>query len=297
MKKFQVIADSTSDLEKKFRDEYDIDYCKMIFTMDNNDYEADLDWPVIKPDEYYQSMRNGKRSTTSIPNREEIETKFRKYLDKGLDVFYMGCSTKLSSSRNFAETISKDLMLEYPNRKIICYDSLRSCYGQGMMAIDCAKYANEGMDINEAYEIIKKNTLNYQTYCIVGSLEWLKKAGRVKASTAFFGNMIGIKPIICGDAKGNNYAFEKVVGRRKSLDRVIEIITERIENASEQTIYIEQANCKEDAEYIKEKIIELVKPKEINISDLGPIIGASTGPDTICVSFYGKEVTIYDGQE
>ena len=44
MKKFQVITDSTSDLEKKFRDEYDIEYLKMVFTIDNKDYDADLDW-------------------------------------------------------------------------------------------------------------------------------------------------------------------------------------------------------------------------------------------------------------
>ena len=296
MKTFQVITDSTSDLIKKDRDQYGIDYFKMIFTIEDTDYEADLDWTKLSPDEYYTLMRNGKRSITSLPLNTEFDTKFRKYLDEGLDVLFITCSSKLSGTCDHAKQLADELSKEYPNRKILVLDSLRSNYAEGMIAIKAAQMANDGLDVSSVYDELSKELLKYQVHAIVGSLEWLKKAGRVKASTAFFGGMLQIKPIICSDAKGNNFAYEKVMGRKKSIERLIQIVCERVEDPKNATIYVEHANCADDANYFVSRIKELVNPKEIHLSNVGPIIGATVGPDTITCSFYGKEVDFYDGQ-
>ncbi|MBP5343108.1 DegV family protein [bacterium] len=294
MKKFQVITDSTSDLELSFREKFDIDYYKMTFNIDDTEYEADLDWGKISPDEYYKLMRNGKRSTTSLIKQEEFETKTKKYLDQGLDVLYIACSSKLSGSKDFAEKLLKEFVNEYENRKVVCFDSLRSNYAEGLIAIDAAKLANEGKTIDEALEILKKDLLKYQVQAIVGSLEWLKKAGRVKASKAFFGTLLQVKPVICSDAHGNNYAYESVIGRKKSIARLIDIIVERFENPKDNILFIEHADSLEDAKYIANEIENRCHPLEINISNVGPIIGATVGPDTITISFKGKEVTIFN---
>lgn len=292
MKKFQVLTDSTSDVEKKYRDEYDFDYLKMVFRLKDREYDADVDWNEISAHDYYDSMRNGNRFITGLVKTEEFETKFKKYLDMGLDILYIACSSKLSGSLNNGKAIAKDLLEKYPGRKIICIDSLRSTYGQGQIAIAAAKLALEGLDIEQANKIIEDTKLNYQTYATVGSLEWLKKAGRVKASTAFFGNLFGVKPIIVGDALGNNYAYKKVKGRKASLDDIISTVKERIVNPNEATVYVEHADCIKDCQYVVDTIKETVNPKEIIIGNVGPIIGATTGPDTILVSFYGEKVTI-----
>ena len=297
MKKFQVITDSTSDLTKQSREQYDVDYFKMIFTIDDKDYDADLDWAALSPDEYYQMMRNGKRSITSLPSNTEFDTKFKKYLEQGLDVLFVTCSSKLSGTCDHARQLASEFEKAYPGRRVLILDSLRSNYAEGMIAMKAASLANEGKDVQEVYDLMSKELLKYQVHAIVGSLEWLKKAGRVKASTAFFGNMIGIKPIICSDAKGNNFAYEKVVGRKKSIERLIQIVAERVEDAPNATIYVEHANCIDDANYFVSRIKEIVKPKEVLLSNVGPIIGATVGPDTITCSFYGKEVDFYDGQE
>ena len=294
MKKFQVITDSTSDLEKKFRDEYEIDYFQMSFSIDNVEYKANLDWEKMSPLEYYTMMRNGKRSITSFPSQEEFEGKMRKYLEEGTDILYIACSTKLSGSRNNAEKVALELLKEYPDRRIECFDSLRSNYSEGLMAIDAAKLALDGKTMDEVLEYLNANVLKYQVHAIVGSLEWLKKAGRVKASKAFFGTLMQVKPVICSDAHGNNYAYEKVFGRKKSIERLLDIITERFDDPENHMICIEHADCIEEANYVKEQLEERCHPMAINISDVGPIIGATVGPDTITVSFYGKEVTIFD---
>ena len=292
MKSVQIFTDSTSDVVKKFREENELDYVRMVFTFAGKNYDADLDWADITPAEYYGMMRQGQRAITGQVQSQEIQTKFEAALEKGLDVLYIACSSKLSQSVNMAKTFSEELAKKYPDRKIVCYDSLRSNYAEGYMAIKAAEFANEGKTLDETVEWLEENKLKFQTYATVGSLEWLKKAGRVKASTAFFGNLIGVKPIILGDANGNNYSFKKIKGRKKSLDELVSIIVSRIENPEEATLFIEHADCEQDANYIANQVMAKIKVKNINISVLGPIIGATTGPDTITVNFYGEKVTL-----
>lgn len=288
MKKFQVIADSTCDVEKELREEVELDYVKMLFTQEGIEYEADLDWGRIDPHTYYESMTKGNRSTTGLATFGEFQTQFRKYLEQGLDILYISCSSKLSGTINNARLVASELLKEFPERRIECFDSLRSNYSQGIMAMDAAKMALEGKELDEVLSYLEKNRLNYQVHATVDTLHFLKLSGRVKASTAFFGDLFGVKPIIVSDAKGNNYAYKKVKGRKNSLNELINIIKTRMIDPENSTLFIEHADKIEDAEYIANSLKDFVK--EIHISYVGPIIGATIGPGAITCSFYGKQV-------
>lgn len=290
MKKFQVIADSTCDVEKVFRDEVELDYVKMVFNIKGVEYMADLDWQEITPQEYYELMRQGNRSLTGLAATGEIEEKFKKYLEQDLDILYISCSSKLSGTVNNARLVAQELKELYPERRIVCFDSLRSNYAQGIMALDAAKMALAGKELDEVISYLEANCLNYQVHGTVGTLHYLKLCGRVKASAAFFGNLLGVKPLIVSDINGNNFAHKKVKGRKTSLDELINIIKAEIINPSEATLYIEHADCLVDAQYMADKLNGFVN--KINISYVGPIIGASIGPDAITCSFYGNKVVL-----
>lgn len=292
MKSFQVITDSTSDVEALYRNEYGLDYVRMVFSINGKEYMADLDWNELSSEEYYELMRKGNRATTGLVNALEFSEKFEKYLSQGLDVLYISCSSKLSGSLNNGKIVAAELADKYPNNKVVCFDSLRSNYAQGMMALDACALANQGKSIDSVVKELSINRLKYQTYATVDSLEWLRKAGRVKASSAFFGNLFGVKPIIVGDAIGNNYAFKKIRGRKQSLDILCQMVVDRLENKENATVFIEHADCIEDALYLKDLILKKVNPKNINISSVGPIIGATVGPNSITVNFYGDKVSI-----
>ena len=293
MKRFQVLTDSTADLEKSVRDRFGIDYIQMTFNTGGVTYDADCDWQKLSASDFYGSMRKGTVYKTTQIKGDECEAKFKKYLDEGLDVLYVACSSKLSSSVNFASNIAKEVLADekYQGRKIICFDTLRATAGEGLIAIMAAELAEE-MGIDEAFAILDEKKLKFNEFCTVGSLVWLKKAGRVKASAAFFGNLFGVKPIIIADAKGNNYAYKKEKGRKNSLDSIVESAKERIENVSDAIVFVEHADCMKECEYVVNRIKTEIDPKEIIITNVGPIIGATVGPDTILINFYGQEVTI-----
>ena len=127
----------------------------------------------------------------------------------------------------------------------------------------------------------------------VSSLVYLKRAGRVSALSAFFGETLGIKPIIIADANGNNFAIEKVKGRNASLKRIADRVASSYIDVPYQNVFISHADCPDDAQLLKNLICQkLGKQIDINIGYVGSCIGATVGPGMIGVYFYGKEVTV-----
>ena len=291
MKNFVIIADSTADLDANLREKYDIDYVRMNYVIDGVEYPASLDWENHSSHEFYDLMRNGKRIMTTQVTREEYTEKFKSYLDKGQDVLYISCSSALSGSINLAVVIAKELETEYPDRKVVCVDSLCSSLGQGYMLIRASQLREEGKTLEETASYIEENKLKFNQFGTVEDLNYLKRAGRVKASSAFFGNMFGIKPIIISDRKGQNYATEKVKGSANAKAKIAERMAEIVDD-EKKCLFISHADCLEEAEKLRDKILEVIPFENVIIGTIGPIVGSCVGPGTIISFCYGKEVTI-----
>ena len=288
MSTFDIITDSTSDLSLELREKYGIDYCKMEFSSEDKNYKASLDWDEISSKEFYDSMRKGKRyKTVQVPVITFAE-KFKEHLEKGNDILYIACSSGLSGSINSANNIAQEMRSSYPGRKIVCIDSLISGLGQGSMTIKAAQMRDEGKSLEETAKWIEDNKLFFNQYGTVESLEYLKAAGRVTASSAFFGNLFSVKPILISDLEGHNLAVKKVKGRKSSFDELASMTAKYIENPLEQTIYIGHADDEAAANAVSDKIKELIPGATTSLYVIGPIVGASVGPGTIIVFYYGK---------
>lgn len=287
MADFVILADSTADLSKELREQYDIDYVFMGFSDGSREYKASLDWEEIAPADFYAAMKNGTRFTTVQVPMTEFDAKFRSYLEKGMDILYIGCSSALSGSVASSYVIRDKLMTEYPGRSIYCVDSLHSGMGQGTMAIKAAKMRDEGMSIGEIYAWLDLNRHKFNLCATTAELAYLKRSGRIKASSAFFGDIFAVKPIIISDAEGQNVGIRKVKGRKSSLKEIADYTAAHIENPSEQTICIGHAECEADAVTVKEYLKEALGDVKIELNVIGPIVGASVGPGTVIVYYYG----------
>ena len=186
MASFHVLTDSTSDLPIELRQQYEINYFPMEFSTGDKNYIASLDWLQIGSHEFYESMRNGvkyKTAQVSIKTYSEI---LREHLSMGKDVIYIACSSALSSSVKTAYVVRDELRTEFPDRKVIIIDSLISGMAQGLLAIECAKMRDQGKSIDEVETWIEDHKLFYNQCSTTESLSYLKEAGRVTASSAFF---------------------------------------------------------------------------------------------------------------
>ena len=295
MSNFVILADSTCDLSKELREQYGIEYVAMNYIVDDEEYVASLDWESHSSKDFYDLMRKGKRiTTTQVPQNVYSDT-FRSILEQGKDVVYISCSSALSSSVNTAKVVAGQLKEEYPNNTVYCIDSLISSLGQAHIAIMASSMRSEGKTAKETAEVIEASKLCVNQYGTVGSLEYLRRSGRVKASKAFFGDLFGVKPIILSDRIGQNYAFKKVKGQANSRREISNLIKEAA-NGNYDTLYISHADCIEDAELLKAEILNIAPFKEVVMGIIGPIVGASVGPGTIIAFCFGNEVTI-EGRE
>ena len=294
MGKYAIITDSACDLSKAYRKENNIDYAKTTYSYEENgklhELAADLDWESISCKDFYDVLRRGIRIFTAQVTAQEYLDVFLPHLQKGEDILYVACSSGLSASLKAAQLLAEnELKEQFPDRKIIVVDTLRAGMAQGsivMLAVDLMK---QGKSIEENAAILEQEKTSYKEVGIPESLSYLRRAGRVKASAAFFGNIISLKPILVFDEKGSNIAVEKAIGKKKAFNRMAEMIRDDIVDPENQEIYLMNADCNnEDVEYFKNAILKQVKVKDIVVETLGPVIGASSGPGTIIVNYKGK---------
>lgn len=292
MNKVKVITDSCADMVREEREKYDMDYAKMSIMWSGEEKPASSDWDIYSVKELYDAMRSGVRITTMQVSPAEFERVFGLYLDQGYDIVYVSCSSALSGSYNTGLAVAKQLEEKYPGQKIYCVDPRNSCGGEAIVAIEAAKLAAQGLDGAAVAEKATALADKSMQFCTVGELTYLKRAGRVKASTAFFGNLFGIKPILISNKKGENEAVKKVKGRKNSLDALVDMLKNSLTDeypVSEQTVMIAHADCIEDAKYLEAQVKEKISPKDTYIYAIGPIIGASAGPDTVALYAFGNQ--------
>lgn len=296
MSTFAILVDSTADMGMDLLEKYNIDYAPMNYTMDDREYPALLDWSVHSAKEFYDFMRNGiVIKTTQVPV-PVFEEKFEKYLKEGKDVIYISCSSALSGSYKTALPIAEQMMAKYPGRTVKCVDSLISSLGQADLAIVASAERAKGKGAAEVAEYLTSIRLTRHQYATVDDLEYLRRCGRVSATSAFFGNFFGIHPLIISDAIGQNYAIRKIKGAKNVIPELVQEVVKNTVSPETQTLYISHADNEAQANALRDAILKEAVFKDSYISTIGPIVGASVGPGTVSCYVIGKEVTVRGGE-
>lgn len=293
MKPFVIVTDSCGDMPKELRERFDVEYVPMHYAVDGKDYFASLDWEDLSFSDFYDLMRNGKRIITAQVKETTFVSAFEKWINEGKDILYLACSSALSASVGAAIRVKESLLAKYPDAKIECVDSLNSCSGLALLCIRASELRSEGKTIEEIANWVIENRKTVNQECTVDNLKYLRQAGRVSAASAFFGGLLSVKPIIISDVNGNNAAIEKVKGRKGSIDRIVERFKSRYRTLPYQKIFIVHADCLDEALVLKERIYEVIPDKDVEfiVNYIGPTVGASVGPGTMGVYFFGEEVT------
>ena len=140
MRQVKIITDSCADLNAEQLERYGIAFARMSTSCDGAESVATLMWTEQEAHEHYNKMRDGKRIITAQVSVEEFRRIFEEYLQQGMDIVYIGCSSKQSGSVNTGHLIAQKLMEQYEGSTILCIDSLNASMGEGMLAIEATKY-------------------------------------------------------------------------------------------------------------------------------------------------------------
>ena len=285
---FEIVTDSCCNLLEDMIEDFGIHILPLTFMVDGEDevYQSYLKGERTDLKQFYTMMREGKVFKTSFPNLAESEALFRELLGSGRDVLYIAFSSGLSGTYQALSLMAAHLQEEFPERKIHVVDSLAASGGQGLLVWYAVQHARAGESIDQVRDWLEENKLHLAHWFTVDDLMFLFRGGRVSKTAAWAGTLLNIKPVLHVDDEGHLIPMEKVRGRKKSLNALIDHMEKSANKpVSDQMVFITHGDCIEDAEYVAAKIKERFGVKEVLINYVDPVIGAHSGPGTMALFF------------
>lgn len=287
MSNYTIMADSACDITPEKLNKWNVKYIELSVRFEGEETTY-LNYS-LNSKEFYDKMRDGKVAKTSAINIDTFKTAFSKELEQGNDVLYLGFTSSLSGTYNASRIAAEELREDFPDRKIVTVDTLCASAGYGLLLYLTVEEKNKGADIYEAAQFAEDNKMNICHWFTVDDLVYLKRGGRISAATALVGGLLGIKPVLHMDDKGHLVNVSKVRGRKAAINAMADKIGELADKENVGTVFISHGDCIDDAKMLENILVEKYGIVVGIIADIGPVIGAHSGPGTLALFFKGRE--------
>lgn len=289
MNEYVIVTDSSADLDAAMVREMEIEVLPLSFTVKGKTYHDYPDSSELDPKEFYRLLREGEAATTAAVNVGEYTAMLEPYLEAGKDVLVLAFSSGLSATYQSSRMAVEELAEKYPDRKIFTVDTLCASLGQGLLIWHAAGQRKAGKSIEEVRDWTEANKLHLCHWFTVDDLHFLKRGGRVSAATAVLGTMLSIKPVMHVDDEGHLINVAKARGRAASLTALADHMVETAILPKEQMVFISHGDCLEDAKKVGEDVKKRLGVKDVYYNNVGPVIGAHSGPGTVALFFLGSK--------
>lgn len=285
MNNFVIITDSSCDLPLSVADNMGVAVIPLEINMEGDIRLND----EIDIKEFYEYLRQKHGAKTSAVNMDRFIEAFEPYVAEGKDLLYIGFSSGLSATFMAGKNAAEELSEKYPERKVIAVDSLCASLGQGLLVKLAVDKKNSGATIEEVAAYVDETKWNLAHWFTVDDLFFLKRGGRISATTAVLGTVLQFKPVLHVDNEGHLINMTKVRGRNASISALLDKMKETAIDPASQTIYISHGDCYDDAKKLADMITAEYGITDILINEIGPVIGAHSGPGTLALFFLAKE--------
>ena len=284
---YVIATDSTCDIPKQMLRGMQVYSRDMTYYVNDVAYGKD-EANHLEFHRFYDAMRTGARTSTSMINEQTAREFLTELIATGKNVLYLSFASALSGTCDNFKRVADELNAANAN-KVHVVDSKCASGGEGLFVTLVAQKRDSGATFDEACEYAEKVRDNVIHYFVVEDLKYLARGGRLGKGSAFFGNMLNIKPVLHVDEEGRLIPIKKVIGRKKSLSMLVEKMEEKY-NKSSDIVYITHGDCYEDAKFVADAVAAKfgVHPQ---ILPLSYVIGSHSGPGTVALFFTGDSRT------
>ena len=289
MSDFVIVTDSSADLPADLVRELGVEVLPLSFTICGKTYRNYPDGREMDLLSFYQMLRAGEMATTSAVNVAEYTQAVEPILQEGKDVLILAFSSGLSSTYQASVLAAGELREKYPDRKIYTVDTLCASLGQGLLVYLAAQEQRKGKSIEEVRDWAEETKLHLCHQFTVDDLHFLKRGGRISATTAVVGSMLQIKPVLHVDNEGHLINIGKARGRQASLKALVDKMEKTVTEEGRKTVFISHGDCRKDAVTVADMVRERFGTQDIRINYVGPVIGAHSGPGTLALFYLGTE--------
>ncbi|MCD8018791.1 MAG: DegV family protein [Clostridiales bacterium] len=287
---YEIFVDMSLDIDENIAAEMGIRYVPMEYGLGDEMLKATGPESDEKMHYFYESMRNNVSTRTTQITPYQYEETFAPSIKDGKDVLYIALSSGLSKTYESALLAAGELKEQYEGAQIEVVDSFGATGGMGLLAESAAKNRAAGMTLAENAAWLRAHVHNVNHWFMVEDLVYLKRGGRISATTAIVGSVLNIKPILKIDAKGELGSVANKRGSKQAMRYLIDCYKERFDPQYGNVVYICCADCKDTAAKLKEMVLQVNPEADVRITMLCPVIGAHTGPGMLSLIFYGKEM-------
>jgi DegV family protein with EDD domain len=281
MSKIAIVTDSTAYIPKEIGADFIFHVAPLQLIWGDEQFRDGVD---IQPDEFYERLQTAEiMPSTSQVTPGTFKEIYKDLSSQGYEIFSIHISSKLSGTIDSA--IQAKEMLELQNIEI--FDSFTTGMALGFQVLTVARAVANGASLKECVKIAQKARENSGVLLTVKTLEFLHRGGRIGGAQAFLGTMLKLKPIL--EVRGGKIEpAGKARTMNKAVEKMINILFEKIDHKSPVRLAIQHANARVEAENLQSKVINAlgnVEIAEIMISDVSPVIGTHIGPGVVGISF------------
>ena len=283
-----IFTDATADFSEEMM--VDLPRVRVVPMTVSVDDDAFLYGPKgnLSARQFYGMQRQGKFASTSQINEAAYRAAFEDALREGRDVLYLGFSSGMSGTLNAARLCMETLRPMYPQRRLISVDTLCASVGEGFLVREAARMQYAGMGIEELAAWVGENRLKVCHWFTVDTLEHLRHGGRISPAAAAVGSMLSIKPLLHVDREGRLQVVKKPRGRRRAIAEQVACIKGGWTPEVSPLLVIGHGDDDEGARMLREAVLRQLPQADVHIADIGPIIGAHTGPGMLALIYWGN---------
>ncbi len=289
MSSFAIVTDTGCDMPAALAKKLNITAVPLKVIIAGKSIDSTLSPLDIGNQSFYDLLRNNVDVKTASPSIDDYERYFKKELDRGKDILYIGFSTGLSGAYNVARIAAEELRDEYPERQLLILDSKCASMGQSLLLHYVVQKQREGATLRETYEFAKSLRHHVCHWFTLDDLHHLKKGGRISAAKAVVGTVMNIKPVLKVNPKGKLEIAYKARGKKLAIAKLVEQFGDYYYPDGNDIIFINHADCPEDADLLARSITKNYGITNFVISEIGPVLGAHSGPGALALYYIGKE--------
>ena len=284
---YLIYTDLSADVAPEIVEKYDIRLIPMGYTVGDEERVSDHFEGPEALHAFYQAQRDGKATRTTQVPPQGYKDALSPLLKEGAHILYLSLSGGLSGTYATSCLMAEQLNEKYPQGKLVSVDSLAATAGMGMLLEAAGENREAGMSLEENAAWLEANRLRVCHWFMVDDLMYLKRGGRVSATTAIMGTALNIKPILKIENDGTLSTFAKKRGIKSAVAQLTDYYAENRDPASDR-VYIVHADAPERAEQLKENVLVINPNAKISTVFLCPVIGSHVGPGMCAVVHWGK---------
>ena len=288
---YTLFTDTDCDITPEIAERYGYKLISMPYTIEGKQVFPYVDFKEFDYKEFYGRLRKGVVPTTSALSPVEYINYFEPEFKAGRDILYVHFSAAMSATFNSLRLALEDLKEKYPERHLYQIDTKGITLGSYNICLSIGELYKKGASIEELQAWANKEVDKTAFYFYADDLKFFGKSGRVSGFAAFFGNIIGLKPIIYIGEDGKMATKDKCRGRKQTLQKLLQYVIDLEDDIKNHRVIIAHS----DALTIAEEFADMMKKyfgEDLNIEFevVNPTAGSHCGPNAIGVSFHAKHI-------